>query len=340
MSTLRCAGAPSSSIAARAPLAGERAVVDQRHERRRDLLADPATEHRRVLRRRGRPRGRARRPRGRGRRRRRASARPAACRTAPGRARSIVSARRAAVRATSSGSTSSKSSKPTVRPGCLHARLHAGVADRDALDEEPGAHLVVLGEQPVGVGDEDAPARVGVRHADLADRDRPRPGRRRRPGARSSTLRAFSTDSGSTCTSCGRRHGTPFEQRRPCVPAGRARGSPPPRLRPPRAGAPRRGRRCARTRSSRRARRGCRRRARGRTSAPRPCRRRGAPRTARRSSAKTSAKSPPRAQGGVQRAFEDAFVDHRHPSIAVGSRTVTATLRRCPWSPDSWQPRR
>ena len=76
------------------------------------------------------------------------------------------------MRATSSGSISSNSSNPTVRPGRLHAGLHAGVAHRDALDHEPGPDLVVLGEQAVGVRDEDAAARVGVRGTDLADRVR------------------------------------------------------------------------------------------------------------------------------------------------------------------------
>ena len=47
--------------------------------------------------------------------------------------------------------------------GRFVAGLHAGVAGRDALHHEPGAHLVVLGEEPVGVRDLDAAVGVGVR---------------------------------------------------------------------------------------------------------------------------------------------------------------------------------
>ena len=81
------------------------------------------------------------------------------------------------MRATSSGSISSKISKPDRAPGRLEAGLHAGVADRDALHAEAGADAVVLDEQAVGVGDEHLPAGVGVGRAHLADRVALGPGR-------------------------------------------------------------------------------------------------------------------------------------------------------------------
>ncbi len=54
--------------------------------------------------------------------------------------------------------------------GRLVAGLHAGVAGRDALHHHPRAHLVVVGEQAVGVGNLDAAVRVGVRRGDRRDR--------------------------------------------------------------------------------------------------------------------------------------------------------------------------
>ena len=54
--------------------------------------------------------------------------------------------------------------------GRFHPGLHAGVGNRHAVHHEPGAHRVVLDEQAVGVGDEDAAPGVGVTDADLADR--------------------------------------------------------------------------------------------------------------------------------------------------------------------------
>ncbi|GIU86329.1 MAG: hypothetical protein KatS3mg009_0844 [Acidimicrobiia bacterium] len=47
--------------------------------------------------------------------------------------------------------------------------LHPRVAGRDALHPEPGAHLVVVREEAVGVRDLDPPARVGVRHGHRRD---------------------------------------------------------------------------------------------------------------------------------------------------------------------------
>ncbi len=59
----------------------------------------------------------------------------------------------------------------------LVARLHAGVAARDRVDPEPRLDLIVLGEQSVGVGHEDAPAFVDVDGRDLDDRRALGPGR-------------------------------------------------------------------------------------------------------------------------------------------------------------------
>ena len=154
-----------------APLARVRAVVDQRDERRRDLLADAS---------RGTP------------------TRPCSTRSASspcphaswnstppaprlsttgslprgaGRARSIVSARlRRRCARPPRGRSRRRARSRRVRPGASMPGLHAGVADRDALHDEAGAHLVVLDEQAVGVGDEDAAAGVGVADAHLADR--------------------------------------------------------------------------------------------------------------------------------------------------------------------------
>ena len=52
----------------------------------------------------------------------------------------------------------------------LVAGLHAGVAARDGRDPEEGLDLVVLGEEAVGVRDEDAAPAVGVRGRHLHDR--------------------------------------------------------------------------------------------------------------------------------------------------------------------------
>ncbi len=153
----------------RTPLAGERPVVDQRDERRGDLLAGAAAEHRRILRdqirleavptrlveedttgaslqddrqlpRRGRasPQHRERPPRG--------------------RARDLL------------GVDVVEELEPDREARRLHAGLHARVGLGHGLHEEPRAHLVVARQQAVGVGDEDAAPRVRVRHADLPDR--------------------------------------------------------------------------------------------------------------------------------------------------------------------------
>ncbi len=67
--------------------------------------------------------------------------------------------------------------EPDRSPDRFVARLHAGVARRDGLDDEERADLIVLGEHAVAVGDEDPPATVAVACHDLGDRTRRCPGR-------------------------------------------------------------------------------------------------------------------------------------------------------------------
>ncbi len=54
-------------------------------------------------------------------------------------------------------------------PERLVAGLHAGVAAGDGHHREERAHLVVFGEQAIGVGDQDPTASVGIASRDLAD---------------------------------------------------------------------------------------------------------------------------------------------------------------------------
>ena len=328
MSTLRCAGAPSSSIAhaphSRASVpsstrvtSGDATCSPARPRNTDESFADEvgleavpaglveedpagaALQHDREL------AGR----RGPG---------PAAC----------VSARRAEVRATSSGSISSKSSKPTVRPGRLHARSACRCRRRRRTGRRSGC----------------APGRP----ARAARRSWPR-------GSAVASRRTTRSPDGWRRPRTGRRR-RPARGARPCAPSRPTPAAPAPRAvastsrrveRRPRAcrsswlrvaaaaasaassRALRTGRRCARTRWSR-----------PRTTrmpAPRsrpdvssstlPSSRRAD--EARRSSTKTSAKSPPPSQGGVQRAFEDTFVDHRYLRSGRCPRRP-ATLRRCP----------
>ena len=177
MRTLRRAGRALVVDRVRAPLARERAVVDERDERRRDLLADagPGTPTRRA--RRGRPRARAHTLRGTARHRR------PACSTTGSLPDGAGPGPQHRERAVGGGAGDLlgldlvEELEPDRPPGRLHAGLHPGVADRDALHHEAGADLVVLGEQAVGVGDEDAAPRVGVRGAHLTDRVGPGAGR-------------------------------------------------------------------------------------------------------------------------------------------------------------------
>ena len=170
ISTLRCAGWPSSSMRERSPLAPVRAVVDQRHQRRRDELTHVAREHRRVLvdvvgLETVAARFVEQHAAGAAAQHHRDLARSA---RAPRRAAS--SARVAAVRPTCSGMDGVEQLEAHRAARRLVARLHAGVAGRDALHHHARAHPVVVGEQPVGVGDQDAAVRVGVRSGHRRDR--------------------------------------------------------------------------------------------------------------------------------------------------------------------------
>ena len=144
-----------------------------------------------------------------------------------GRAFSLSRARRAAVRATSSTSTSVEQLEADRAAGRLEAGLHAGVAGGHALHHEEGAHLVVVGEQAVAVGDEDAPAAVGVGRAAPGGSSRPRP--RAAASARwsSSTLRALGTSAGYSAIGVGLPVGARLERdlaHAPTAGAGRGRG--------------------------------------------------------------------------------------------------------------------
>ncbi len=156
--------------------------------------------------------------------------------------------------------------------GRLHAGLHPGVAAGHAVHEHAGADLVVLGEQPVGVRDEDPAPAVGVADGDLADRVALGPGRVVGPHQHVD-LAGLLDALGQDRDLVGRRVG-PAGQRDDL--RARSAGARQPRTppRPPRAGRPRRGRRCGRSPWSRPGRPGRRRPARDRSAAPRPCRRR------------------------------------------------------------------
>ena len=201
-------------------------------------------------------------------------------------------ARRGAARPRS-GSISSKSSKPDRAARALRSPVcMPGVAGRDALHHQARAHLVVVGEQAVGVGDLDAAVRVGVRRGDRRDRAalaRARPRRR----VRAARPCAASRPSRAATTSCGRGAALRASSATDLSAAARRCGPRRPRPRPPTAARPARGRRCARSRSSRRARRGCPApRSRPETSSSaRPSSKRAL--DERRSSTNTSAKSPP-----------------------------------------------
>ena len=153
----------------RAPLARQATVVDQGHQRRRDLLAHPAPEHRRV------PLDEV-------------GLEPVAARLveehatrAPLQHDGYLAARcgpgvqlRERPRRGDAGDLLGcvlvEVLEPDREPGRLHPGLHPGVPDRDAADHEPGPDLVVLGEQPVGVRDEDPATTVRVARGDLAHR--------------------------------------------------------------------------------------------------------------------------------------------------------------------------
>ena len=86
-----------------------------------------------------------------------------------GRAESLVRARAAAVRATSSTRVALEDLEALGAGERLVAGLHAGVAVGDAQDVEAGPDLVVRGEEAVGVRDEDPAAAVADADLDLGD---------------------------------------------------------------------------------------------------------------------------------------------------------------------------
>ena len=121
-----------------APLARVGAVVDQRDERRRDQLADAARGTPTRPRRRGRPRARGRTPRGTARRPRRACSTTGSLPRGAGRARSIVSARSRGGARHLLGVDLVEQLEADRAAGRLDAGLHAGVADRDAVAPRSG----------------------------------------------------------------------------------------------------------------------------------------------------------------------------------------------------------
>ena len=176
-------------------------------------------------------------------------------------------------------------------PGRFHPGLHPGVADRDAVHEEPGAHGVVLDEQAVGVGHEDAAAGVGVADADLADRVV------LGPGGLVGALEHFGLAGlldrlrqDPDVVGAVRRRAV--RARRRAIDRG-CPGPPPRPPTPPRSARARSDPRCGRIRWCRRGRRGCPRRARDPRPAPRSWTSSRRAVATRRSSANTSAKSPP-----------------------------------------------
>ena len=169
MSTLRCAGWPSSSMAIGAPLVPVGAVVDERDERAGHLLADPAAEHRcvtideigleavaaRLVE--EHTAGAALEHHGHLAARRRTRLQHVEG-AAGGRAGHLVDV------------DLGEQLEADRAAGRLETRLHSRVAGRHALHHEAGAHLVIGRVQSVAVGHQDAPAAVGVRRAHLADR--------------------------------------------------------------------------------------------------------------------------------------------------------------------------
>ena len=94
-----------------------------------------------------------------------------------GRASSLAIARAAAIPASSSTGDPIEQLE-SLGPGhALEPGLHPGVAGGHAAHVEPGPDLVVLGEQPLGVGDQHPPATVAVADLDLGDRAAGRAGR-------------------------------------------------------------------------------------------------------------------------------------------------------------------
>ena len=140
----------------------------------------------------------------------------------------------------------------------LVAGLHAGVARGHRHHGEQRADLVVLGEEAVAVGDEDAAAAVAVAGGDLGDGRAGGRGRRRRPGAGARPCGPWRRPRGGSPPRSGR--GASCRVRATsthAAPAGAGRG----RRRLGRLGQAglARGRRCGRSRWCRRRSPGCRR---------------------------------------------------------------------------------
>ena len=95
-----------------------------------------------------------------------------------GRARSLSSARCAAVHGELFDVVAVEQLEPDGVPHRLVAGLHARVATRDCAHAKQGLHLIVLGEQAVTVRDEDAAPAVAVRGRHLHDRRTLGPSRR------------------------------------------------------------------------------------------------------------------------------------------------------------------
>ena len=151
-----------------------------------------------------------------------------------------------------------------VWPIDLVAGLHAGVAVGHDADAQQRAHLLVVGEQAVGVGDEDPLAAVAVAGRHLHDRRRRRPRAASSMRCSSSTLRPWARRRGTArrgSTGAAPTRVSDDGARAAAALAGGRRGGlgrgPQARLR--------RGRRCGRNRWSRRRRPGCRRRGRDRS---------------------------------------------------------------------------
>ena len=113
-----------------------------------------------------------------------------------GRAPSLVSAWRAASRASSSTSIVSNISNPTVWPALWKPGLHAGVAVGDDTDTYGLPDLLVGGQQAIGVGDHDPLAAVAVAGADLDDRPPPLARAASSTRCSSATFSALGTSSG------------------------------------------------------------------------------------------------------------------------------------------------
>ena len=208
--------------------------------------------------------------------------------------------------------------------------LHAGVAVGDADDVEAGPDLVVLGEEAVGVRDEDATAAVAA--ADLDLRDGVAGGACGVVGPGEELELAGLVDDSGRVVGAVAVTATAVERDRPGA-AARRRGRRRRRLGRRRGGRLRTGRPCGRNRWSRRRRPGCRRPGHGRRRVPRCGGRRGWRSDVTASSAKTSAMSPPPMQGGGEDAFEhvrfdEGGVGHGGIVIVVPASTHPSAPRR------------